>query len=487
MEHHAPASQSEDKYKLPNQPFSDWLNDHTTLYLSKVFGQILGVVYFLAALIYYTHLNDPLREYLTAKAIQLMIDFAHLGFISVFIWVLFKARDYNEEGSYRVRRVYHRIFNERLSRAKAQDLLKGSQTQLRRFKDYFIWFWIGMMALYITFALKHLLSSHASPQSQPPDELIVWFNHVLLPFFHFNEFGDAFKFLLFPFLTFMFNNLTLMFAFWCFLVLYLPSHSEESEKKRKVHINRSIFAVIMLTLLYPIILFTLQSDEGISVHKLTTYATVFDGFSGLLNAVVLALLIARMDSKLIGLRSGLIGVLYFYSAVQPLFVVFEQPDPIFESIQTFVLIVVFISKIYFFYIIHYALQTGRVLNYLFCFPFLNQRVNSIFDNQFEIETHREKENAFSFLIREGKTKVYATDTTSKTKEECDERVKALRERVKQKGAFQTRNICGTYWVQIITPDDELICESKPLKSDEEAKDLIEVSKEKIPYCKFNRS
>src|SRR6185503_15541898 len=86
------------------------------------------------------------------------------------------------------------------------------------------------------------------------------------------------------------------------------------------------------------------------------------------------LLIARLDSKLVGLPSWLISILYSYAAAQPLFVVFElNQTEVFDKITTGVLIFVFVSKIYFFLIITYALQTGKMLNYLSCFPILEKR------------------------------------------------------------------------------------------------------------------
>lgn len=60
--------------------------------------------------------------------------------------------------------------------------------------------------------------------------------------------------------------------------------------------------------------------------------------------------------------------------MQPLFLVFELTDSErLDTIATLVLIFVFISKIYFFLIIFYALQTGKMLNYLVCFPILRKR------------------------------------------------------------------------------------------------------------------
>src|SRR5262249_44980638 len=142
---------------------------------------------------------------------------------------------------------------------------------------------------------------------------------------------------------------------------------------------------------------------------LVNYFTFFDAVSGIMNAIVLAMLIARLDSKLIGLRSWLILLLYGYSAVQPLFAVFEQKELVFQEIQTFVLISVFLLKVYFFLIIYYTLQTGRMLNYIFCFPILNRLSDAIFENQFEIRMGRESGSSYRFYITNDDKQAYTTD------------------------------------------------------------------------------
>lgn len=128
-----------------------------------------------------------------------------------------------------------------------------------------------------------------------------------------------------------------------------------------------------LTALFPLIL--LIGRPELDINGRNSYVAVFDALSGIVNALVFALLIARLDSKLIGLRSWLICILYSYAAVQPLFVVFGQESPVFKRIMVSVLIFVLVSKIYFFLIIIYALQTGRMLTYLFCFPYANTQVD----------------------------------------------------------------------------------------------------------------
>lgn len=497
------SSNTAPEHLLPNQSFFTWLKTQTTLLISQ-FLALLSFIYLLTSSIYYVEKlgHSQFIEKINPH-IQLFVDFSHIFFLIVFIVFLYAVLDDNDRGSYRAGLVYSRVFNETLNASQLKPLLRKSKIQLRRFKFYFLLFWFGMLVLYISFAFKHSFdqpksqSNHSQPvhfqsadiqpntsqethvqqsDSKPSDP-----NRVI------KDPIEVFKFLFFPFLTFALNNLSLLFAFWCFVVLYLPSHGSQSrnKKKHKLLINFSSFAIGILTIAFPLLLSIVYTD-GFSQRNLTAYITVFDGASGVLNAIVLALLIARLDSKLIGLPSWLICILYFYSAVQPLFVVFDQPDDIFKIIQTFVLIAVFISKIYFYLIIIFALQTGRMLNYLVCFPFLSKRVNSVFSNQFEIKTHKLKEHSFNFTITRKGVKTYSTDVTFRSIENCDKRINELREIMKIEKSYRPKYDNGTHWVEVIRHGDEVICRSRPLKSEDEAKDLIEESIEKIPYCKYDR-
>jgi hypothetical protein len=194
-------------------------------------------------------------------------------------------------------------------------------------------------------------------------------------------------------------------------------------------------------------------------------------------------LIARLDSKLIGLRSWLILVLYSYSAVQPLFAVFEQKALVFQQIQTLVLIAVFLCKVYFFLIIYYTLQTGRMLNYVFCFPILNRLSDSIFENQFEIKVGRESESSLEFLITNEDKPAYTSAKSFESREDCLKHIERLREAAQRKQSYVPNEKFGTHWVEIVA-DGEVLCSSIDLRSAHEVKDLIEESVEKLPYCKF---
>ena len=386
---------------LPNQHFSPWLRGQTTLFISQI-SAILGFVLFLASLVYYvSHLGEP-GKFLGPKTVKLMVDYAHVLFMAVFILVLIQVLDDNERGSYRVKLVHERVFGKHGGDYERD--LERSKVQLKMFKRRFLWFWVGMLFLYVFFTCQH---SYDLMISEPPEQAI---QKVELSFSNMNKSSDGkeqhfktdlsyeagdkaeasnptadgkepgakrldspveiCKQLTFPFIVFFFNNLTLLFIFWCFVVLHVPSG--EMAQRYYRYRNVSFLIVGVLTLLFPLLAYFKR--DGLTINEWNDFAAVFDALSGVINALVLALLIARLDSKLIGLPSWLISILYSYAAVQPLFIVFELNEAkVLEKIATSVLIFVFVSKIYFYLIIIYALQTGKMLNYLFCFPILRDR------------------------------------------------------------------------------------------------------------------
>jgi hypothetical protein len=520
---HAHTSIPEDK--LPNESFFSWLSSHFALFVSQLLG-LVGFVYGTTSTLYYLG-NLGHNQLLMGwnPYIQIIVDGAHIVVLGFFIWVLINILDKNNIGAYRAGLAYRRIFNETLDERPFKVLVRRGGRQLKRFKRYFLFFWIAMLALYISFTFKHSYeitrsapkdvveatadkpndkedapaavpipqattqaaagqSDHPSPPSgkPTPEEAVQTTSNG--PVF-LNGFRAVFGFLFFPFLTFALNNLSLLFVFWCFDVMYVPSYTPLSNRRHRSHVRLSSFFIAVLTLSFPLLLAVVYRN-GFNKDTLTAYATVFDGVSGVLNAVVLALLIGRLDSKLIGLPSWLISLLYFYSAVQPLFAVFEQPGDIFKVIQTSVLIVVFGFKIYFFLIIVYALQTGRMLNYLICFPYLNRRINSVFDNQFEIKADKDKEGSFHISIKRKNADIYLIDRHLPTIEDCDEKVAELQEAVKREKSCHPKEQSGTHWVEVVNSHGHKLCRSISLKSEEEAISLIEESIDKIPYCKYNR-
>ncbi|HKO99928.1 MAG TPA: hypothetical protein VJU86_23340 [Pyrinomonadaceae bacterium] len=386
--------------QLPNQPFFSWLRTHTALFIGQIVG-LLSAFSFLLALIYNSR-RVGLPD-LTPQIIGQFIVYAHFPFLVVFIAALIRVLDKNSVGRYRASLVYEKL---RGTKTDLEPLERYSEKQVGKFKRRFLGFWCAMLMLYLAFAFQPLFP----PESDKILPILSW--------------RDTIGPLLFPFLTFALNNVSLLFVFSCFIALYLPSEStppdatpaqakvqNENQSTQSVNLAEDttrklgngpltklefsqrklllgfISLVLALTLAYPMIIFC-----RIMVNATTNwreYAAVFNALSGTINAVVLALLIARLDSKLIALPSWLICILYSYAGVQPLFVVFELEPEVYAGIKTAVLLVVFVFKIYLFLIIIYSLQTGRMYNYFFCSGILNDHVRRIKLQRFQATCEKE--------------------------------------------------------------------------------------------------
>jgi hypothetical protein len=295
------------------------------------------------------------------------------------------------------------------------------------------------------------------------------------------DWGGAFFYLKYEAFIFAANNLSVLWIFLCFTVLAVPWHRKKNNKtEKRLRINGAL-VILFITLCFPLLLPLASSGGVYPEDRLRAFITLADAVSGIINAIILALLIARLDSKFIGLHSYLITVLYGYAAVQPLFVVFEQGGEDAQIIKALVLVVVFIFKIHFFLIITYALQTGRMLDYLICFPTLAKRVDSIFSNQFEIRTHADNDR-FSFSIQNKNAPIYLSNKHYDTRDMYIKELENIRKLMKCRESYEVKGSGGTYWVEVSDSTNK-ICYSTDLRSEEEAKELIIESMEKIPYCK----
>jgi hypothetical protein len=369
-------------------------------------------------------------------------------------------------------------------------LPEEGEKQLKKFKEYFLYFWCVTFLLYVVFLFDHLEVGLCFDDAGPValTSKVLWPNPSCGGTPLQGSVAYMGRVLLYPFLEFLLATLNLLFIFWCFVVLRSPAFDKHAGTRQKLLVNYSSFVVLLLIALFPLLLFRI-GWPALSRENMTDYATVFDGITGTLSAVVLALLIARMDSKLFGLPLWSIGLLFAYASIQPLFVAFALKATVLKMVQTSVLTAALGLKICFFLIVAYSLQSGRVLRYLICFPLLKERVDSIFENHFEIRLARAEHHKFTFSILKKNELYYSSAKTFESREECDEAVKVLRRLMAKRRPYgKPRQTLGTYWVEVRSAKEPegLLCESIPLRSADEAKDLIIESIDKIPYCKYNR-
>ena len=454
-----------EKFSNLNEGFSKW----AFAQIPFIITQIIAVLLAFCSFLYYVHDGGKvLTEIIDIDQTDNLLFVANIIFCGFCIVKLMMIMNDNEDGEYRSQKVYNRIYNTIISQKEHVVLLFRAKGALYTFKKYFIWFWIITGFLYVFF----LITPPGKPIYKPLQErytVVSYFDPTpvseekkeckkcdkVMPVYAVKIDTDtvfeqptpviyssrpdspridtmkrdpaitdrlaAFKDRGFSMAQYTFNNLESMFIFWCFAILGMSTRHRFSYKNQRL-ISLSIFIIVLLEVSFPLFLGLAANCHGIYTrNRLISYTVLFDAISGVVNALAVALLIARLDSKLIGLRSSLISVLYVYAAVQPLFVVFELPEYINEVIKASVLLLVFLLKIYFFFIITYAIETGRLLNYLYCYTTLDERVDSVLQNNYKIQM-AEHEGEYKFDIYDEEVHIFKGELEVDSKEKCLEMI-----------------------------------------------------------------
>lgn len=462
------ASTNHKEHLSPNPTFSSWFKSRSLFYITPLIA-VISSIYLFPAIYHYSHESwDSLEKFFVPQNTYRIIYCLNIAFALLFIYKLVNAKE-QPRGFYRSSMVYRKIFNERPHSHQKQISLRKTEKILQRFKTYFIIFWVTMVLLYLLL--------YSDVQLPDGNSTMEWQRGLLI-------YGV--------------NILNALCIFLCFVLFNSPPITLKDKKKYRKDINLSFFIAAVLIVLYPVFYF--NSYRNNSEYYSMFHNVMFYSISGVVYGVSLALFIARLDSKLIGLPSGLIGVLYVYAVIQPLFITFEikkipfkqgiSPnwENIFNVILASAMIISLVLKIYFFLIVRYAMDTGKIFNYLFCMPILAKRVDTIFNNNFEIFIERNTESnkhSFYFQIKKDNAPVYTTDFLFDTREQCLDSVLALRKAMEQEHIYAHKETEGMLWVEVLWPDKSIACISHNLHSKTEALSLIMESIEEIPYCKIN--
>lgn len=539
-----PASQNSHD-PLPHHSFLAWIAATAEPVLGRLIA-LASVGVLVTSLLYYgAHTPQRITGFLTPKGLQQLIFAAHVPFIVAFIGYLVAILEVNNVHEKRVQESHQRIFGVPPSRPRRT--MRQATQLLKQFKTYFLLFWVSMFFLYLAFLvialirpkplppvlvtvpareatvlLKSQVVDDAPHDSGPeanrtpgqtkdvmpparsvqaslseyevqvhklegaPSDPACWpdvYRQVTeAPI---RSWSEAFWHVLPEYVPFALNTLTLPAIVACLSLLYLPYQSRRERMRQRRFRNMCSLSLCALTMLYPLMLSIASGPAGYTHRALLGYTTLFNAISGTVYCVLVALLVARLDSKLIGLPSRLVVVLYSYAGVQPLFVVFAQEGDVNELIKTFVLATVFMLKIYFFFIIAYAMQTGRLLNYFYCFPTLNRRASSMFDNPYELRVVRHAAEAFGFVIYRKQKPVYSTERESGSREECEREASAARELMRNQESYKLRGELGSVTVEVVGPQG-LVCSSADQRSFDDAEELVAESIEMIPYCAVRR-
>jgi hypothetical protein len=177
----------------------------------------------------------------------------------------------------------------------------------------------------------------------------------------------------------LFGNCASIAFIFCYYILAAPAVSEDSTKHSQPHWLRWITIVIVLTLIDTLLTNFAISASGIEQFKdsLQGFRKPFNWFLGIAGATALALFVGRLDSKFINAPVWVIGLLYIYASIQPLYPVIN-PVPVIneDKISGAVLTnAAFFLKIILFLFVNWLLESGRILFYFVRVRSLNAQVD----------------------------------------------------------------------------------------------------------------
>jgi hypothetical protein len=500
---HVPIAHPE-REKDISESFGDWALGQIPFLITQAISLILALSTFIY---YFQHSEEKLAEWANFKKIERILFILNLIFC-VFCVIKLKAiyQD-NSSGEFVARNLYDHTFNTKISNVAHNKRRKQSQFLLRRFKLYFLFFWVTMVVLYAVFTVNSLnpqkekiLQGSVVTESKPdintylasnenrdsmklePSKLKSAIDHDEI-----KNWGEAVIHKWDAMITYWLNTLSIMFILWCFSVMAVRAQHPTTLRKIPVIIRLSPFLTFLLLSLYPGCLGFAAHQGTYYEESLNNFTVFFDAISGVLNAVVVALFIARLDSKFVSLPSNLIGLLYLYSAIQPLFLVFDSPGFVNATIKVCVLLLVFVLKIYFFFIITYAIQEGKIFAYLYCFSTLSERVEAFTNNSYVIrpEMHLDHIVCSIFLKKSKKLKVIGQWHDLK---HCKEFITQLQTVAANTDNFYLEERSGSFYLVIKDATNiDYAVSAKPVGSKQQFAEMKEEFLHKIPYCKVDLS
>jgi hypothetical protein len=340
---------------------------------SFLWTRFLGILGFMAVILeVVVHFIDIFKD---GKAEEknhiflIVIFFVQALFI---LWVIFYLNDKSlnehidlELHIKRFKKYYKVLLNKELSEEQVEVAHNINDLNLNIFARYWLLFWKWIFLLYVLLALKTLLNVE----------------HITPLYYLCMNVAGAFL-----------NNFSMSFLFLCFLLIQSPLNSLnykqeniESQFNRFLAHKSTLFTVTigfsvahLVALLAYYLKFAVWSKPeliGNDLINISNVNLVFSIISGVFNCFCLALLIARLDSKIINVPSSLISVLVVYAAIQPMYVFFDD--------KAYTLIVLIVStctlafKIYFYLIIAYIINSGRLTDLFLTFPIIKKLIEDV--------------------------------------------------------------------------------------------------------------
>lgn len=511
-----------------NESFSKWARSQVPFIITQVVSLLLACAMF----IYYVKdSEEKISELISIQQAESLMYCLNLIFCIFCVIKLLSIYSDNSTGEFIARKIFKRVFQTDMTHGEHRKRRKQSMFLLKSFKLYFLMFWIVMVALYATFTVNSFIPNTYSEnkdrelirqESETVDYFLVkkdeqqkesiertstkneedYFqdstmgdklHHVdknITIYMHpIDSWTKALTYKWEAMLTYCLNTISIMFILWCFIVIAIRAQKPTDFRRKPLLIYLSLFFTVILTALYPTCIGLLPRNFHNYYYQqsLINYSVCLDAISGVVNAVVFALFIARLDSKFIGLPSNLIGLLYLYSAVQPLFLVFDLPGLVNEAIKVSVLVTVFILKIYFFFIITYALQKGKIFIYLYCFGTVNDRVESIMKNEYAIKLREEdkvENGKYRYDIYLGEFIMFKGEIVCESRDECIKEIEKFRTISKRNENYTLKFFADAWYLQIVENNKTYCSSHIKIGSEKESKDIIDEAVEKIPFCEI---
>lgn len=341
----------------PNDKFFPWLKSNTALFLGQL-AAIASVILFVASFAYYVlgfHAGEShttIDEYLDLTKQVVFI----LNIVFCFLFIIFSGHIIydNKTGHYHSRQFLKLCFGVDES-AKLKDAAKHTLTEreilaeklLIQFKYNFLGYWCYLFLFY-SFMASYVGKKYVG---EVPIEIIT----------------TAFNGFLFVLPYRMFSIITRAKFY-----LRESLHDSKSIKWIDRLLTGKAFPFIIYIALLGVYIYFIPS-----ANNTNTFIRISTAISSSINLVSLGLLISRLDSKLIGLPSWLICIVFIYAAIQPLDIFLDEKTLESKMFSVFSYVIVLIFKIYFFFIITYLLQTGRLLSYLQSNGILSDRMSRV--------------------------------------------------------------------------------------------------------------
>lgn len=172
------------------------------------------------------------------------------------------------------------------------------------------------------------------------------------------------------------NNCNTLMLILCFSAF---NRLEKIEKESKWYLKDKkwlfgIVVIVVLAILEAICINETNQRLGKNGLKAEDVLWFFRVVSGLSGAIAMALFVGRLQSKFFNPPAKLIAALYSYTAIQPLFVFFDDESNSMPFITALVIHTALILKCILFLYLFWTFETGRLLFYLVRVRLTNKEV-----------------------------------------------------------------------------------------------------------------